>query len=245
VIKTKYLLAYGLLLFTGIFATFAPAAIAPRFVRLPADFSYFSLEGTLWNMTAKDAHWQSRSVGDVNFSVNPLSIFTGTVNGQFAVQKKSFSGFGDVTLSDTLLLDDFEFEAQLSTKLGAVPVAGAVTIAGEQLEWDNRGQCLEAKANLTTNIPAVLLADFRSNMPDTIANINCINGRLQVSFNQDFGVGSLSGTGAISGTGMLNLALVLRFSDQAAISGAPAEFIRQRGFSLKQDGWYSEVKLKL
>ena len=244
-INAKYLFTFGLLLFVGVFTAFAPAAIAPRFVQFPAAFTYSALEGTLWNVSVKDAYWQSRSVGDVSFSISPAAIFSGATTGQFLLQKKNTGGSGRATVSETLLLENFEFHDQLRVKLGAVPLVGGVTIVGKHLEWNSRGQCLAVKATLTTDIPAIMLADFRSGIPDTVANLSCANGDLQVSFEQDVGVGRLSGTGNVQGSAVVNLELVLRFSDQAAISDPTTKFIRRLGFRLKQDGWYSEVILQL
>lgn len=243
-IKTPYLFAFGFLVFVCTLVIFAPASLAPRFVQLPVGVKFEALEGMLWNPTFKQIHVQSLPLGDMTVSLSPLSLFTGGASGVVSVTGNRFYGSGWVTIADTLLLENFNFTGQTKVNFGDTSVASRVTLQGERLAWNNQGQCVAAQARLITDSISVVLADLRSDINETVADITCEDGNLQVSFSQNLGVGTLSGSGVVVGASTLSLALVLRFADQAAISEVEVAFLQDLGFSQAEDGWHSEVTMQ-
>lgn len=244
-IKARYLLVYGLLVFAIVFTVFAPATIVPRDADFPKGVTYSSLEGTLWKMTFKGAHVRSRPIGDVTVSLYPLSVLFGTAQGAFEIDHDNLNGSGTVSVDNLITMESFEFSTQTPFNFGTARVLAHVILEGERIEWDRNGQCVSAQGKLVTNGPALLLEGFQKNFPDTVANISCNDGDVQVTFEQDIGVAHLSGSGVFIGSTMLDIELFLRFPDQAAIPATAADFLRQVGFKQKQDGWYSEVTLQL
>lgn len=244
-IRVKYLFAFGFAVFVGVFAAFAPAAIAPRFAQFPAEITYSAVEGTLWNMTITNTHWRSRPLGDVFISLSPVSAFLGQARGMLKLKENNLNGSAIISIASTTSLEKFEFEISTQIKLGEILFPADVIIRGDRIEWDRRGRCLSAQASLSTNLPAVVLVDFQENITDTVADIRCDDGRLLVVFSQGIGFARLSGTGVFTGADALDLELVLRFVDQTAIPEAAAVFVRRLGFTQKHDGWYSEVTLQL
>lgn len=242
-IRATYLFGFGFLVFVSFFAVSAPASIIPRITTLPDGVSYSSIEGTLWNMTLRDTHWGTFSLGDISVSSSPLALLTGSATGSFHLERKGFTGSGLVSVSEILSLDDFQFGLNAEFGLGGTSLPVTIKIHGQKLEWNKQGQCLTARARLVTNAPAIVFAGFQNDIADTAANITCDNGRLRVSFSQDIGLANLSGAGVILGEDVLNLALVLRFPDQTAISEVAAAFMREYGFKQQPDGWHSKVTL--
>lgn len=243
--KIRYLLALAALVFISALVVFAPARIVPRFIELPAALSYSGLEGSFWGATFTNVHWRSRAFGDIRLSLKPLSAVLGIAKAQVELSRIDHKASGLVTFLDGVLLENFEAESQVRTTLGALPVTGLVKISGARLAWDKQGQCTLAQASLTTNIPAALLADFDKNLTDTVADFTCEGGRLSFVFEQDFAAGTLLGTGKFVAVDAVNLELVLRFADEAAIPDTVIVFMHRLGFEQKRNGWYNDVILQL
>lgn len=244
-IKARYLAAFLVLVFVSVLVVFAPARIVPRFIELPAALGYSGIEGSFWRATFTNVHWRSRAVGDVSFSLDPLTAILGSLQAQIELDSNDQKASGLVIMSDVVLLEDFEIESQMRTKLGILPITGLVKISGARLAWDRQGQCTLAQASLTTNIPAVLLADFDKNLTETAADFTCDGGQLSFAFKQNFAAGTLLGTGRFIAVDTVNLELVLRFAGETVIPDAAIVFMRRLGFEQKQDGWYNDVVLQL
>jgi len=192
-----------------------------------------------------DSHWRSLSLGNISMSLNPILVLAGTANGSVHLERNGLIGSGLFSVSDTVSLDNFQFDLEADFGLGGTSLPATLTIQGHKLEWDKQGQCLTAQARLVTNAPANAFAALTENLADTVGDITCDAGRLRVSFSQDIGLANLSGAGVLLSEDVLSLALVLRFPDQTAISEPAAAFIRGYGFKQQPDGWYNEVTLRL
>jgi len=241
----RHLLVFGLLVFAGAFAVFAPATIAPRVIEFPAGVAYSSLEGTLWNMKFRNTYFRALPIGDIDVALSPLPLIIGEAQSTFKIEGGSVRGSGAVSVGKLVALENFEFSTQAKVNFGSSRIYADMTVEGESIKWDRRGQCISAQAKLITNAPKKAFAAFQENLPDTVADIECIDGRMEVVFSQDVGVSRLSGKGVFTEFATLDLELVLRFPDQAAMPEIAAGFMRHFGFAQKQDGWYSEVTLRL
>lgn len=242
--RTLYLFVFGLVVFLSALVIFAPAAVAPRFVQLPDGVKFSAVEGKLWHPIFREVYAHSLPVGDMTVSLSPLSILTGKTTALISLTGNRFEGSGKLTIADTALLENFKFRGKTQFNSGGQALSSMVTLQGERLAWNKEGKCIAARASLITDGISVALANILNDIPETVADITCENGILQVSFSQNLGFGALSGSGVIDDPNALNLALVLRFSDQAVISDTEATFLQDLGFRQRHDGWHSEVKFQ-
>ena len=106
-------LIFGLVVFIGAFAYFAPASIIQKF--LPANISTSGISGTLWNGNARTIVIDKIGIQNTKWDASPFSLLTGKVKADVFIDSNNLQGQFETTYSGSVVhTKDLDLNGDLS-----------------------------------------------------------------------------------------------------------------------------------
>ncbi len=240
----KHLVAAAMASFLMFLVVFMPASAALRFVSLPPAFSYQSVSGSVWDMEFAGTSIYGRHVGSLK--VQPgLSTLAGGLDGQVEVSGPSLSAGFDMSMGDRITVRNLDMTTGLSGRVAAFVLDGAVRVQGANIELEPSGRCVSAAGTVRTTVFEEVFASLGMSKDVAEAELMCSGGYLQTSFSRMFAGGELSVSGSIVEPSVVDMDLLLRFDEQAAIPQEILGWLESNGFTLATDGWRATMKVRL
>ena len=104
---------FGLVIFIGAFAYFAPASIIQKY--LPNNISTSGVSGTLWNGSIQNLVIDKLNIQNTDWSTNPLSLLAGRLNTDVEVDSYNLKGSFNTSYSGSELhAKDIKLNGELS-----------------------------------------------------------------------------------------------------------------------------------
>ena len=243
-IRAKHLVLAGVVCFLLFMLSLMPASSALRFAALPTAFSYQSVSGTLWNMELSGVSIYGRPVGTLSLEPG-LSVLVGGLDGQVKLSGPDMAGEFDLAMGDQITVENLDLTMGLSGRVSSFAFDGAMRLQNGRIELQPSGRCLSAVGSVRTNAFADMFAALGMSRDAAAADLTCEKGYLQVNFNRRFGAGSLQVVGNIIEPSVLDMVLLLRFDDQAAIPQEMIGWLDVNGFEATSDGWRATLRARL
>lgn len=241
-IKSIHLLAFGLVVFLGLLFFGLPAASVIGVVGLPSGLAVGAVEGSMWNMRLSNVAYQGRAIGHA--TVEPsVGILFGGFEGKARLEGPTLNASFDFQDNEGLQLNNLDLTVQLSGRLAAQSFAGAARIIGGDMSFDAGGRCVSASGELRTNAFEDMFAGIGIGRDPVIAPLACKNGFPSVDFTRGFSGGTLVASGQLRTANSVDVGVILRFDDQAAIPEQIVSWLEANGFSTTADGWQTSTTL--
>ncbi|MCM2680884.1 type II secretion system protein N [Echinimonas agarilytica] len=193
--KWKWL-ALAATLYLIFFIMMLPAQFGLWLVDVPKGLQVTGVSGSFWNGRANRVSWNGRTVDDVFWTVNPGSMFAGTLELDVVAGQSSMSNIkldGTVGASSSgWFVNNLEFEmpanvasefapVQLQLRLGGY-VVGKIATASQGEPW-----CEQLDGKLTWVKPTVASTSVSNplKLDDTRANLSCNAGNVVADVSDD------------------------------------------------------------
>lgn len=217
--KNGLLIAIGAAAFVCTLAALAPASIIPAFANMEArGVAYSNIEGTIWKGRIDNLTARGVLIGDVDFELSPLSLFTLSPHIKASVRGGAVRGNASLTasitrrlqISDTVLDIDLGPFAQKGI-LGS-PVVGRAEVTVADIVVTPAG-CARSDASLWTDVLNAPARRFRGTDFPMMGDVRCDGADL---------VASMSGKSA-DGTAEMELRVRPDFSYELAARARVAD----------------------
>lgn len=242
--KVRDLLLVAILVFVVAFTVYLPAAAALRFVALPKGMTYRSVQGSVWHMRFHDVALFGRPIGILELSLSPLSIM-GSTQGTAKITGPDMRAEFVFAFGETLLVDKLFIATDIQTSLMGLAASGTADISDAYLVLDPSGRCREATGRLETDVFRAAFTAFGVASDMVTANLRCDSGVLSFAFSRQLDGGVLDVQGWLARPQEINLAMQLRFDDQARMPHQWIDGLGRAGFQATDDGWRAEVRVPL
>lgn len=242
--QAKHLALVGFLAFLLFMVSLMPASSALRFASLPAALSYQSVSGSLWNLELSGVSIYGRPVGRLTLEPD-LSVLAGGLDGKVKLNGSDMAADFDLAMGDQITVDNLDLTMGLSGRVASFAFDGAMRLQNGMIELQPSGRCISASGTVRTNVFQDMFAALGMSRDAAEAALTCNAGYLQVIFNRRFGGGNLEVTGNIVEPSVVDMVLLLRFDDQAAIPREMLGWLDANGFQATPDGWRATVRARL
>jgi len=204
-------LLFGLVIFIGAIAYFAPASIVEKF--LPSNISASGLSGTVLKGNVQNIVIDKISLQNTKWSSNPLSLLTGKVQADVSIDSNNLKGDFETTYAGSAVnTKDIDLVGQLSLLNPYFEPLG-LTINGQ---FDAKFNKLNIKDGIPHNAEGILKTSNTSilgflslNLGDVNGEFSSQDGGFQVYLNNQNGELDLNGVIYIASNGVYNADLTL------------------------------------
>ncbi len=242
--KVRDLLLLVILVFIVAFGVYLPAAVALRFVDLPTGMTYRSVQGSVWHMRFEETVLFGRPIGMLELSPSPISIL-GSTQGTAKIAGSDMQAEFVFEFDETLHVDELFVTTGIQTSLMGLAASGVADISDANLVLEPSGRCREASGRLKTDIFRAAFTAFGLASDAITTNLRCDAGVLSFSFSRQLDGGVLDIQGRLTRPQEINLAMQLRFDDQARMPQQWINGLGRAGFQATDDGWRAEVRVPL
>lgn len=204
-------LIFGLIIFIGAFAYFAPASLIQKF--LPANISTAGISGTVWNGNARTIVIDKIGIQNTKWTASPFSLLAGKVKADVSIDSNNLQGQFETTYTgSTVHTKDLVLNGDLSLIMPYFEQYGLM-VSGQ---FDANFIVLDIENGLPLNADGVLqlfntsiLGVIPLNLGDVTSVFEQGTNGLKINLNNTNGELDLNGVITIDPSGMYLADLML------------------------------------
>ena len=204
-------LIFGLIIFIGAFAYFAPASLIQKF--LPANISTAGISGTVWNGNARTIVIDKIGIQNTKWTASPFSLLAGKVKADVSIDSNNLQGQFETTYTgSTVYTKDLVLNGDLSLIMPYFQQYGLM-VSGQ---FDANFIVLDIENGLPQNADGILqlfntsiLGAIPLNLGDVTSVFEQGENGLKINLNNTNGELDLNGIITIDSNGMYLADLML------------------------------------
>lgn len=237
------LIGVGLAVFAATLALSAPASLATLFVDFErAGVTYDSVEGRVWKGAFRRLAVDGVVIGDVAFTVSPLSLARGGVEALVVAENGAVQGSGLVAIGiggeirARNVSARIDLSAFRSVRALGQPLRGEATVDAMSLALSRAGRCIEAEGEVRTDAIAVIAGAYGMNGFGLAGPVACDAG--------DAVVAMKGGADEVAARLVVRLKPGWTVASAAALEGADPRLalaLQSLGFTNDNGVWKSET----